>query len=196
MSTLIEEDLHQYIFCSPLSLGGATDIVALFGDHDDNSSEVKSYLDSLTDRDKLAAFFKCRMDDAKSKHISQHKLLGVVVEFGVETGVDAFAAYSDGVVYWYDSTLSKMLEVQMCGVGKDKVDEALLAATKIADASKPSFGIPNPPQPGFALIALITEDGIYYGLGASRDLASSPISAPIIKSALQIRKDILSSRPS
>lgn len=52
--------------------------------------------------------------------------IGVVVEFGVESGIDALAAYSDGVTAWFNSADGSLTEATL-NTGAKQACENLMA---------------------------------------------------------------------
>ena len=124
---------------------------------------------------------------------SQH--VGVVVEFGVEHGTDALAAFSDGVAAWFDATAGTLAEATLSSDAKEACQSLIAAGVRIREVTgKATWDTPPPPPVGFVCISLITEAGISYGLGPMRDLASDGHGGPIIHWALNLRKVVLSAR--
>jgi hypothetical protein len=123
--------------------------------------------------------------------------LGVVVEFGVESGTDALAAFSDGVAAWFDATSSTLTEATLQNDGRQVCQSLMAASVRIREVTgAPTGDTPPPPPTGFACISLITESGISYGMGPMRDLASDGYGGPIIHWALNLREVILAARMS
>lgn len=193
MTKLIEENLREYLYCMPGSLNQV-----LY----DNDFSIASLNTSNQIRDAFIGLGDDRVRLAAASYLRETKqsidlgflggLVGVVVEFGVAQGTDAFAAYSDGSAAWYDRASSKMLEVKLKGESRVDLDSILLAAKKVSDIAEPSNALPLQPLPGFALISLINVKGIYFGLGQSREMAVDEICGPIVQGALAVRKKILS----
>lgn len=128
-------------------------------------------------------------DCDSSKHI------GVVVEFGVEYGTDALAAFSDGVAAWFDAASGTLTEATLSGDAKQACQSLIEAGIRIQEVTgSPSWDTPPPPAAGFACISLIDEMGISYGMGAMRDLASDGYGGPIIHWALNLRNVIMAAR--
>ena len=193
LSENIEENLREYLYCTPRSLNRILSEGDLSFDRLTTPSQIRGVFDDLeSDRARLAASSYLRETDRSIGLDFLGRLGGVVVEFGAENGTDAFAGYSDGTAAWYDSATSKMVEVELKGESGVNLDSILLAAKKISDVAKPSNSLPLQPSAGFALISLINAEGISFGLGQSREMAVDGICGPIIKGALTIRKEILS----
>ena len=118
--------------------------------------------------------------------------LGVVIEFGNEFGVDALAVYSDLQGAWYSGRDRTLTEVDLSAGSRGEWQKLRDAVSRGMQSCIPHpTEIPSPPPPGYTVISFLSERGVAYALGASRDMASDGICGPIIYSALSIRKLIL-----
>lgn len=111
----------------------------------------------------------------------------VLLEFGVESGVDALVAWSDGAFGWYDSRLRRLREGRLAP-GDDALLRSLLQAVAAAGAQ---FGagqhrLPPGPAAGEIVISRITVDGIAFGKGPMRAIAGDKYGGPIIHWGLQL----------
>lgn len=197
MTQIIEENIREYLLCRPdidsfcenhisFDLQKSSSNQSLF------LSQMQREFDSTNSvREKLSMCFLLRKYFASCHLTNSSHLKGVVIEFGVANGVDTFAAYSDGSAAWYESSKAKLIEVNLQNEGKDQLDKLFLTVAEVIKVAQPSVVIPTFPPPGFALISIIGAEGISFGAGASRDMASDALSGPLIRSALEIRQMIL-----
>ncbi|HEX7473522.1 MAG TPA: hypothetical protein VF323_10600 [Candidatus Limnocylindrales bacterium] len=118
-----------------------------------------------------------------------HRARGVVVEMGLESGVDTVACYDDGSARYVNQAGG---EVFWDGHTADvailsAVDTLLAAGQAIADATVPLDGRrPGPPGPGSASIAVLTEGGAHLGAGPADPFALDPLGGPAIDAALML----------
>ncbi len=115
---------------------------------------------------------------------------GVVVEMGLDLGVDAVAGYDDGSarymnqagggVFWDGRSTPDVAIVA-------GVDTLLAAGQAAVDANVPLAAYrPGPPPHGAAMIALLTEGGMYFGAGPADVLSRDPYGGPVIAAAIDL----------
>jgi hypothetical protein len=121
---------------------------------------------------------------------SARRVRGVIVEMGLELGVDTVAGYDDGSarylnqagggVFWNGRSTPDLAIV--AGV------DALLAAGQAAvDAHVPLAAVRlGPPPHGAAMIAILTEGGIHFGAGPADVLSRDPYGGPAIAAAIKL----------
>jgi hypothetical protein len=143
-------------------------------------------------QEKIQLLYLFRKENCKIPGASDKKYNGIVIEFGTNSGVDALAVYSDLQGGWFSGKDNNLLEFAISGHAesvyrqlRDAADRAILQTT-----SHPT-DVPGPPPPGNILINFLSETGISFGGGASRDVASDRFGGPIIHAALQLRKLVL-----
>lgn len=151
--------------------------------------------DASSVREKLQILSLCRERRYPTPLVGGGELLGVVIELGNEFGVDALAVYSDLQGAWYSGRDSTLTEVDLSAGSRVAYQQLRDVVNRGMQHCMPHpTEIPLPPPPGYTVISFLSESGIAYALGSSRDMASDGISGPIIYSALAIRKLILGSR--
>ncbi len=143
-------------------------------------------------REKLQILSLYRERRCPTPLIGSGEPMGVVIEFGNEFGVDALAVYSDLQGSWYSGRDRTLTEVDLSAGSRGDCQKLRDAVNRGMQNCIPHpTEIPSPPPPGYTVISFLSERGVAYALGASRDMASDGISGPIIYSALSIRKLIL-----
>jgi hypothetical protein len=117
------------------------------------------------------------------------RVRGVVVEMGLDLGVDTVAGYDDGSARYLNNAGGGVFwdgqppdVVIVAGV------DALLAAGQSAvDANVPLAAVrPGPPSRGEAMIAVLSEGGIYFGAGPADVLSRDPYGGPAIAAAIDL----------
>ena len=116
------------------------------------------------------------------------RVRGVIVEMGLEQGVDTVAAFEDGSarylnqggggVFW-DAAEPDGGEVRAA------ISRLLETAQVVADATGPLDGRrPGPPAQGSAAIWLLTDGGIHLGTGPADVLTQDGLGGPVISAAI------------
>lgn len=117
---------------------------------------------------------------------------GIVVEVGMDEGVDALAAYNDrsaryfnysGAAVIWDATTDEMTAF---------IDPLLEVARVVGAATEPWSG-PHPPRPsaGQMLINILTPGGIHIGMGPMNAMQRDPMGAAVIQSALGLMEALI-----
>lgn len=110
------------------------------------------------------------------------EVLGVVVDMGLEEGLDTLAAFADGSARYLNHSGSAIVwEVPDIAVGERT--RALLAA---AEAVIPVTGPldaprPGPPGEGGAMISVLTPGGLHVGAGSIHALSRDSRGGPVIE---------------
>lgn len=159
----------------------------------DLCERLKDLFDSAGSvREKIQILTLCRDKNCPMPDVSREQLIGVVIEFATEFGVDALAVYSDLQGAWYDGKENSLLEFVVSDRKQSVYQQLRDAITHgIQKATSHPTDVPPPPPPGYILISFLSANGIAFGMGASRDLASDNVGGPIIHAALELRKIIL-----
>jgi hypothetical protein len=123
---------------------------------------------------------------AKGINFEKKELLGVILEAGVDTGLETLAAYTDAGAIYIDSS-AKILRWQ---AGQTRIQNELAsyfaASVKLAEQLKPSDHLRFPPPfAGMARITVLLSDGLYFGQGPSNNLTKDSLSGPLIRQANQ-----------
>ncbi|MEO7109513.1 MAG: hypothetical protein ABI183_03655 [Polyangiaceae bacterium] len=118
-------------------------------------------------------------------------LYGVVVEVGMESGLDLLAAYSDFTARYWNYSGS--------GVAWERPSPSLNPHVKrVLDAGRailPNIGVwesPRRPAPDFGVIRLsmLTPAGIAFGEGPFEVLAEDPMAGPLIDAATSLMQQL------
>lgn len=119
-------------------------------------------------------------DDAKD-------VLGVVVDMGLDEGLDTLAAFSDGSArYLNHSGAAIVWDAPEMGVGQ-LVRQLLDAAGAIAVMTGVLDGPrPTPPGPSGAMISVLTRGGIHVGAGTAAAFAADPWAGPVMAAAEEL----------
>ena len=126
--------------------------------------------------------------------LKQHKqaprkkvLLGVIVEVGLEHGLDTLAAYQD-LRARYINQSGKMIiweshAPQVDAKIRKLFQEAQPVIEKIGPWGKPRL---SPPPAGMMRVTFLVSDGLYFGEGTMRELGRSPLAGPVVTAATEL----------
>jgi hypothetical protein len=115
---------------------------------------------------------------------------GVVVEMGLETGVDTVAGYDDGSARYLNQTGGGVFwEAQATPdvVILSAIDALLAAGQAVVDGRAPLTLLrPGPPAHGAAAITVLTEAGFHVGAAPADELSRDPLGGPVFEAAVAL----------
>jgi hypothetical protein len=148
---------------------GESDLKKIINDHE------------LESRIKLLAY---HILSTQGKKQADNILLGVVVELGLEEGLDVLAAYRDGaaryinytghIMIWDTHTVESMAITQQLFASSEKI------VSQIGPWNKPRRVFPGK---GDLRISFLVSDGLYFGEGPINTLFKDPLAAPALTAA-------------
>jgi len=112
-------------------------------------------------------------------------LLGVILEWPQENGLDVLAAFPDGRIRYINHT-EKLAIVDSTPLDLvEQADELLRVSQHIVDRSGP-WDRPRLPPPKGDLIRMnfLVSDGLYFGQGSYSALMADPFAPPVINAAI------------
>ena len=115
------------------------------------------------------------------------EVLGVVVDMGLEDGLDTLAGYADGSARYLNHSGSAVVwEVPDMAVGQ--LTRALLdSASVIVAMGAPLEGLRfPPPATGSTMISVLTRGGIYVGAGPIEAITADRRGGPVIAAATSL----------
>lgn len=182
-------DLYQLLFCDDLELyrrsaAGAAGYpwdILLADSPDDESLQKIVADDALESRQQLLA---ARLLTARGVALAQKRLLGVVVEVGMDEGLDVLAAYQDGSARYFNYT-GKLIVWETKTEGSNGLISSLLTTAGRVVAQIGVWDQPRRPAPEAGQIRLnfLVTDGLYFGEGPFEVLAQDPLGGPVINAA-------------
>ena len=109
------------------------------------------------------------------------EVLGVVVDMGLEEGLDTLAAFADGSARYLNHSGSAIVwEVPDMAVG-ERARALLAAAEAVIPVTGPLDGPrPAPPGEGGAMISVLTPGGLHVGAGSIHALSRDSRGGPVI----------------
>lgn len=152
--------------------------------------------DEAATRDALLAIARDRDVDARLRLLAYHRLrtsgekfpekdlLGVVVEVGMENGLDALGVYPDGVARYINYSESMVIWDAPDQVSKEIAAQLMNDSLRIVQQIGPWEGPRKAPPPkGNVRISFLVSDGLYFGEGPINVLFNDPMGGPALQSA-------------
>lgn len=123
----------------------------------------------------------------KGDIIITKKLLGVVVEVGLEGGVDTLAAYEDGTARYLNYSGKTIFWNAATTHSQALIDELFAQSNKVVDRIGPWDGERlAPPAQGVMRLSFLMSDGLYFGQGSLETLYADVMARPVIDAATQL----------
>jgi hypothetical protein len=180
--------LYNLLFCDNFSLltaDGALDgpLVEVLSDSPDRGDleRIGNDLD-VESRVRALAF---RRLQAMNVSVPSGHLLGVILEWPQENGLDVLAAFPDGRIRYINrSEKFAILDTIPLDL-LEQADELLRVSQHIVDRSGP-WGRPRLPPPSGDLIRMnfLVSDGLYFGQGSYSALMEDALAPPVINAAI------------
>lgn len=116
-----------------------------------------------------------------------HELHGVIVELGLEGGLDVLAAYRDGTARYFNYA-GKVLIWETSTPESDAIIDQLLVESQRIIAHIGLWRKPRKlfPQTGMLRISFLGTDGIYFGEGPIEAMFADPLAAPALQYATSL----------
>jgi hypothetical protein len=181
--------MYELLFCDDISLytkgtkavaGYPWDIL-LAPSPDLSGLQRLIHDESVESRIKLLAFDAlCKRD----QHIEEKELLGVIVEVGLEEGLDVLAAYQDGSARYINYTGKMILWDAPDNLSTEITAQLFMASLNIVHRIGP-WTEPRReyPSKGIVRISFLVSDGLYFGEGPINVLFNDTLAAPALSSA-------------
>lgn len=180
-------NIYNMLFCDDIELyrNNATGEAAypwdiLFSKNATKEELLKVATDgSLETRMQLLAY-KLLGSDAK-------KFLAVIVEVGMEDGLDTLAAYKDGTARYINHSEKLTVWDAVTNESKQLVDDLFYHSFQVVKQIGP-WDKDRLPQPGIGQVRLsfLVSDGLYFGNGPFEILERDVMAGPVIKAATDL----------
>ena len=137
-------------------------------------------------RTKILAYKKLNEQNIKP---AKKELLAVIVEIGLEDGLDVLASYKDGTARFINHT-GKMIFWEATDKTSDTLTAELFQNSENIVKQIGPWENPRRPAPvnGMLRISFLVSDGLYFGEGPIDTLFSDPFANPSLTSATNLLK--------
>jgi hypothetical protein len=163
----------------------------LFADKPNIKDLQKLIMDDDTEsRVKLLAYKKLQL---AGEQIEEKELLGVIVEVGMDEGLDVLASFRDGTARYINHS-ERMLIWETTDQTSSEITTQLFRDSanivqRIGPWDKPRR--PHPPK-GKVRLTFLVSDGIYFGEGEINSFFNEPLAAPALQSATALMQYLTS----
>ncbi len=155
-------------------------------DPDAADASLRSIIDdeSVETRFKLIA---ANLLAARGNPYGSRRIYGVIVEVGMDEGLDVLAAYDDGTARYINYSEKLIVWDTKTAESSALVADLFSAAQSVVDQIGPWEGnrLP-PPVSGNARLTFLVSDGLYFGEGPFEMLAGDPMGGAVINSAAKL----------
>ena len=152
--------------------------------------------DTAAEKEALLSIGRDKEVDARLRLLAYHRLrtsgvsieekdiLGVVVEVGMDLGLDALGVYPDGVARYINYTESMVIWDAPDAVSREIATQLMQDSLRIVQQIGPWEGPRKAPPPkGNVRISFLVSDGLYFGEGPINVLFNDPMGGPALQSA-------------
>jgi hypothetical protein len=140
-------------------------------------------------RTKILAYNKLLNNGGK---IDKKELLAVIVEVGLENGLDVLASFKDGTARYINQT-GKILIWETTNEISNNLTNNIFSNGSIVINKIGPWDQPRRPNPekGTVRITFLVSDGLYFGEGPINVLFSDPLAGPTLSSATELMKYLM-----
>ena len=130
-----------------------------------------------------------------SKTLDNKRLFGVIVEVGMDEGLDVLAAYEDGAARYINYTGSMIIWENKTEESNDLVADLFLAARNVVEQIGPwEAARLRSPVAGNIRLTFLVADGLYFGEGPFAAIAQDQIGGPVVGAATKLMQFLVSQR--
>jgi len=154
-------------------------------------------IDDLESRHYLQAWHFLRSLGEQPAAERAKRLYGVVVEVGLEEGVDIVAAYADHSARYYNYSGAGIVWEHPNESMDEIIEELLNAGQAVVDKIGPWEGVRPPPPPrGQARISMLCPGGLHFGQAPYETLSRDPLGAPVLTAAFRLMQSLIATTES
>lgn len=120
------------------------------------------------------------------------RLFAVIVEVGLDEGLDVLAAYEDGSARYINHAGSLIVWDTNSPESDAMINDLFRAARAVVEQIGPWDGERLPPPPvGNVRLTFLVSDGLYFGEGQFGVLANDPMGGPVISGAARLMEFLI-----
>lgn len=142
----------------------------------------------LESRMKILAYHKLPIEEHENE---DKELLGVIVEVGLDEGLDVLASYKDGTARYINYTEKTIIwdakDAQSNSLTEDLFSHSMNIIKQIGPWDQPRRPAP---AKGNLRISFLVSDGLYFGEGPMNALFGDPMASPALNAALALMQYI------
>jgi hypothetical protein len=152
------------------------------------AAALAAIAEDVSQESRLRALAYSRLREIKQA-VPAKKLLGVVIEVGMQAGLDVLAVYPDGNVRYINHNESMSVHEPVPVAWMTLVLKLLAAAQGVVDRIGP-WEQPRiaPPTAGMVRMTFLVSDGLYFGQGVMTVMEQDALVKPIIVASVELLK--------
>jgi len=182
--------IYDLLFCDDLSLysrAASTGYpwITLFAE-EPNGTELQTIIDDwdLETRPKILASNLLRR---QGKQTEQRRIFAVIIEVGLDEGLDVLVAYEDGTARYINHTEKMIVWETKTEESNELVVNLFIAARTVVDRIGPWDGPRREaPSAGNIRLSFLVSNGLYFGEGPFDVLAQDAMAGPVIDHATRL----------
>ena len=181
------DDLNLYVETSPT--GYPWDL--LFAESAANADLQKIIDDkSLETRTKILAASRLLKRGVSTDH---RRIFGVIIEVGLDEGLDVLAAYEDGCARYVNHSEKMIIWDTKTNESSGLIADLFASARTVVDRIGPWDGARRPPPTaGNIRLTFLVSNGLYFGEGPFDVLAQDQMAGPVIHHATRLMNFLVS----
>lgn len=126
---------------------------------------------------------------ARGDSINYQALLGMIIEVGMDEGLDVIAAYGDGSARYINYSEKLIVLEAQTEQSNALIDDLFNCGNDVIQKIGPWDKERLPaPQAGQVRLTFLVSDGLYFGQGPFDVLAEDPMGGPVIGAAAELMK--------
>jgi hypothetical protein len=142
--------------------------------------------DQIESRIKILAYNKLIL---MGNPINKKELFAVIVEIGLDNGLDVLAAYKDGSARYINHSEKLIVWDTVDNISDKLINELFINSERVVRKIGPWDKPRRPfPKKGIVRITFLVSDGLYFGEGPIGVLFNSALDGPALKAATQFMK--------
>jgi len=124
---------------------------------------------------------------ARGKPAAGLRIFGVIVEVGMDEGLDVLAAYEDGTARYLNYSEKLIIWETKSPRSDELISELFRSAETLVEQIGPWEGDRHPPPTaGNARLSFLVSDGLYFGEGPFNALHNDPLGGRVIDGAVKL----------
>ena len=147
---------------------------------------------NLESRHYLQAWHFLKEMGEQPTEVQAKRLYGVVIEVGMDDGLDVLAAYADGTARYFNYSGAAVIWERPDDSLDALIETLLQLGQPVANAIGPWEGArPSPPDAGDVRINLLVPSGLHFGQGKFELLARDSMGGPLINAATELMQALI-----
>jgi hypothetical protein len=187
-------EIYELLFCDDIDLYRNTNTARSGYPWDAilSASDYAGQLEKIIADDQVASRIKLLAYHRLMKNgtvINRKDLLGVIIEIGLENGLDVLASYRDGTARYINYSGSMIVWETVDERSNALTNDLFLVSQQVVQKTGP-WDKPKRPKPakGTARVTFLVSGDIYFGEGPINVLFNDPLAGPVLAAGATLMK--------